>query len=174
MGQQQLLLITLGIILVGIAIFVAIDIFVTSAAQANRDYLTNKIYLFSDMAIAYYKKPVEQNGGGGSFIGWEPHSALYTSEDISSDEEKEDTTKSKGKGLEKSGGKAKGLLKKKNGDSEQSGIIISTQQGTFNFTMEPKRIIVAAQGIETGDDGKNFVRIRAEITEKNTIIEVIN
>src|SRR3989339_505095 len=37
MGQQQLLLIVLGVIIVGIAVVVGINVFTASSSQANRD-----------------------------------------------------------------------------------------------------------------------------------------
>ncbi|MDZ7766193.1 MAG: hypothetical protein U5K00_17525 [Melioribacteraceae bacterium] len=37
MGQQQLLLIVLGVIIVGIAVVVGINVFTASSAAANRD-----------------------------------------------------------------------------------------------------------------------------------------
>ncbi len=71
MGQQQLLLIALGIIVVGIAVVVGINQFSTSAAEANRDQLISDLNFLSVVAQAYYKKPASYGGGGLSFTGWE-------------------------------------------------------------------------------------------------------
>ena len=43
MGQQQLLLIILGVIVVGIAVAVGITMFSDSAISANRDAVTNDL-----------------------------------------------------------------------------------------------------------------------------------
>ena len=76
MGQQQLLLIALGIIVVGIAVIVGIDQFSTSAAEANRDSITLDLNFISSLARAHYKKPVEIGGGGNSFANFGIPTAL--------------------------------------------------------------------------------------------------
>ena len=43
MGQQQLLLIILGVIIVGIAVAVGITMFQDNAISANRDAVTNDL-----------------------------------------------------------------------------------------------------------------------------------
>lgn len=70
MGQQQLLLIVLGIIVVGIAIAIAMQLFRQNAIDTKRDNLINESANIASIAIAYYKRPVEYGGGGRSFIGW--------------------------------------------------------------------------------------------------------
>ena len=64
MGQQQLLLIVLGVIIVGIAVAVGIDQFSTSAAEANRDALVFDLSFLSGLARAHFTRPVELTGGG--------------------------------------------------------------------------------------------------------------
>jgi len=71
MGQQQLLLIVLGIIVVAIAVVVGINQFSTSAAEANRDLLISDLNFISTLALAHYKKPVSIGGGGNSFANFE-------------------------------------------------------------------------------------------------------
>ena len=71
MGQQQLLLIALGIIVVSIAVAVGMNQFSTSAVEANRDRLISDLNFLSVVAQAYYKKPASYGGGGQSFTGWE-------------------------------------------------------------------------------------------------------
>ena len=70
MGQQQLLLIALGIIIVGIAIFVGITLFRSNAIETKRDHLINECMNIASVAQQYYYKPVEMGGGGRSFNGW--------------------------------------------------------------------------------------------------------
>ncbi|MDP1677122.1 MAG: hypothetical protein Q8L88_09660 [Bacteroidota bacterium] len=69
MGQQQLLLIILGVIIVGIAIAVSITIFRDSGVSANRDALRTDLLLLASKAKHYYKRPVSMGGGGYSFTG---------------------------------------------------------------------------------------------------------
>jgi hypothetical protein len=80
MGQQQLLLIALGIIVVGIAVVVGINQFSISAAQSNRDQLYSDLNFISAFARAHYKKPVEFAGGGNSFANFEIPTALLENE----------------------------------------------------------------------------------------------
>ncbi len=79
MGSQQLLLIILGVILVGVSIVVGINLSLSNAVENNRQELINRINLVSDLAMAYYKKPVEQGGGGGSFLDFDINSILKES-----------------------------------------------------------------------------------------------
>jgi hypothetical protein len=71
MGQQQLLMIVLAIIIVGIAIAVSIALFRANAIQQKRDVLIEETSSLAAMAIQYYKKPQAMGGGGNSFIGWQ-------------------------------------------------------------------------------------------------------
>ncbi len=69
MGQQQLLLIILGVIVVGIAVAVGVTMFNDSAVSANRDAVTNDLINFASRAQQYYRRPKALGGGGGSFVG---------------------------------------------------------------------------------------------------------
>jgi hypothetical protein len=71
MGQQQLLLIVLGIIVVGIAVIVGIDMFSASAVEANRDAIFSELNFISAFARAHFKKPVTMGGGENSFANFE-------------------------------------------------------------------------------------------------------
>lgn len=71
MGQQQLLLIVLGIIIVGIAIVVGINVFAASAADSKRDAVTNELLHLGGMAQQYYKTPIAYGGGQRKFTNWE-------------------------------------------------------------------------------------------------------
>jgi hypothetical protein len=69
MGQQQLLLIILGVIVVGIAVAVGITMFSDSAISANRDALTNDLVNLASRAQQYFRRPVALGGGGYTFSG---------------------------------------------------------------------------------------------------------
>ncbi|MCK5571566.1 MAG: hypothetical protein KAJ12_02345 [Bacteroidetes bacterium] len=69
MGQQQLLLIIVGTVIVGIAIAVAISLFTDQAAAANRDEVVNDLVHYASGAQGYYRKPRMLAGGGNSFNG---------------------------------------------------------------------------------------------------------
>ena len=70
MGQQQLLLIVLGVIVVGIAVVVGINLFNANAISANRDGVTSDLNNLGAMAQQYYKKPASMGGGANTFTGW--------------------------------------------------------------------------------------------------------
>ena len=70
MGQQQLLLIILGIIVVGIAIAVGMGLFRADSVSHKRDLLLNETSSLATLAMAYYKKPANLGGGGNTFTGW--------------------------------------------------------------------------------------------------------
>lgn len=76
MGQQQLLMIVLAIIIVGIAIAISVQLFKSNAIESKRDLLIEETNSLAAMAIQYYKKPQEIGGGGRSFMGWEVPSQM--------------------------------------------------------------------------------------------------
>ena len=67
MGQQQLLLIVLSVIIVGIAVVVGIQMFGASAASANLEAVSNDLLNLASRAQQYYVKPKGMGGGGNSF-----------------------------------------------------------------------------------------------------------
>jgi Tfp pilus assembly protein PilE len=69
MGQQQLLLIILGVIVVGIAVAVGISMFSDNAVSANRDAVSNDLVNLAARAQQFYRRPAALGGGGNSFVG---------------------------------------------------------------------------------------------------------
>jgi hypothetical protein len=67
MGQQQLLLIVLGIIIIGLSIAVGISVAATSSVQANRDGVLSDLQNLSALARQHYIRPVVLGGGGYTF-----------------------------------------------------------------------------------------------------------
>jgi hypothetical protein len=67
MGQQQLLLIVLGVIIVGIAVVVGINLFNANAKEAAKDGVVSDCTNLGAMAQQFYKKPISMGGGGNSF-----------------------------------------------------------------------------------------------------------
>jgi type II secretory pathway pseudopilin PulG len=85
MGQQQLLLVILVTILVGIATVVAINTFGSSNVNANRDSVRNDVAAISAQAQAWYIKPSMLGGGNNSFVGMTFYDIGFSAEEISSD-----------------------------------------------------------------------------------------
>jgi Tfp pilus assembly protein PilE len=83
MGQQQLLLIVLGVIIVGIAVVVGINVFTASAASSNRDAITADLANFASLSLEYFRKPKALGGGGNSFVGFTIPTTLATTANMS-------------------------------------------------------------------------------------------
>jgi len=70
MGQQQLLLIVLGVIIVGIAIVIGLNLFQQASIDNKRDVVVNECQHLATLAIEYSMKPSSLGGGGNTFTGW--------------------------------------------------------------------------------------------------------
>ena len=67
MGQQQLLLIVLGVILVGVAVVLGIQYFGVGSNEGAKDELVAHNLTIGANAQEWYKKPVAMGGGGGAW-----------------------------------------------------------------------------------------------------------
>jgi hypothetical protein len=77
-GQQQLLLIVLAIIIIGIAVVFSITLFRQKAIDSKRDLLIDECGNLAMDAMKYYKKPSDLGGGGNTFTGWSIPEILST------------------------------------------------------------------------------------------------
>ena len=80
MGQQQLLLIILGVIIVGIAIAVGISMFSSGTVQANKDAIVNDLNNLGANAYQYRIRPTTMGGGSGAYTGYTIPGKLVTNE----------------------------------------------------------------------------------------------
>jgi hypothetical protein len=69
MGQTQLLLVILGVILVGVAIFIGVQMFQHHAVDDVRNAVMTDLNNYAARALAYYGKSTAQGGGNKSFTG---------------------------------------------------------------------------------------------------------
>ena len=69
MGSQQLLLIVVGVVLIGIMVIVGVFMFRDQAAATNRDAMTNDLIHLASSAQKYYRRPRLMGGGDSSFDG---------------------------------------------------------------------------------------------------------
>jgi hypothetical protein len=69
MGQQQLLLIILGVIIVGIAIAVGLSLFSAQSVQANKDAIINDLNNVAAYCYQYKIRPTSMGGGQNSYVG---------------------------------------------------------------------------------------------------------
>lgn len=70
MGQQQLLLLLAGVILIGLAIVIAVKLFDVNALESNRDAVYIDTVSLVANAQHCYQLPRMLSGGGGSFVGY--------------------------------------------------------------------------------------------------------
>ena len=66
MGQQQIMLIILGVIVVGVSIAVGIAQFGSQSVSSNKDGLTNDLNNLSANAYQFKILPSSMGGGGNS------------------------------------------------------------------------------------------------------------
>ena len=81
MGQQQLLLLVLGIVIVGLAVVVGIQAFSENQKKANADALVNDAIRIASDAQAWKLKPAAF-GGGASATNWTGLSLLQIGYDV--------------------------------------------------------------------------------------------
>ena len=78
MGQQQLLLLVLGIVIVGLAVVVGIQAFGENQKKANSDALVNDGVRIASDAQAWKLKPAAFGGGAGG-ANWQTDAATPVS-----------------------------------------------------------------------------------------------
>ena len=71
MGQQQLKLVIFGIVVMGIVIGFANQLFDVSPEDSNKESITSELMNLSTIAQQYFNRPVAMGGGGDNFTGWQ-------------------------------------------------------------------------------------------------------
>lgn len=85
MGQQQLLLVILVTIIVGIATVVAINTFSSSFDSANVDAVRQDVAQIAASAQSYYMKPTMLGGGGKDFSGITFEDITFAADNMNND-----------------------------------------------------------------------------------------
>jgi hypothetical protein len=70
MATQQLLLIVLGVVIIGIMIVIGTVLFSDHSASTCRESISQDLLVVAAKAQGYRRKPKIQGGGGGSFVGF--------------------------------------------------------------------------------------------------------
>ncbi len=70
MGQQQLLLIILGVIIVGVAIAVGISMFSSQSVKSNQDAILSDLANLAADGYQYKIRPTSMGGGNGTYVGY--------------------------------------------------------------------------------------------------------
>ena len=145
MGQQQLLLIVLGVIIVGIAVVVGINVFTSSAQSSNRDLVISQLTNLAAKAQQYYRKPTALGGGGNDFNAF----ALAPA----------DTGNAAGSFALSSSVPS--------GNAAVAGSVTA-------ISSSAQTIYIVAGGTEEGNDGTNPVKAYATVTRDGIATTVLN
>ena len=70
MGQSQLLVIAVTILVIGLAIIGAVYLFHSDDVTANKNAMINDMNQLAHVAVRYYVRPAGLDGGGHSFAGF--------------------------------------------------------------------------------------------------------
>ncbi|HEY6951815.1 MAG TPA: hypothetical protein VI758_05375 [Bacteroidota bacterium] len=76
MGQQQLLIIVLTVLIVGMAVYGAFNWMNSYGESAQRDLIIQRMNILVGEAKKYAAKPASLGGGDGSFVGFSPPAKL--------------------------------------------------------------------------------------------------
>ena len=80
MGQQQLLLLILGVIVVGLAVAVGVTMFGAHSTESNKDGVTTGLMAVAANAFEFKLRPTTLGGGRPSYVGYSIPSKLRSDE----------------------------------------------------------------------------------------------
>ena len=83
MGQQQLLLILLGVIIIGAAIVLALGLMSAQSIQSNKDAIINDLNQISSHVYQYRISSSSLAGGAGKYTGYRLPNSLASNENAS-------------------------------------------------------------------------------------------
>lgn len=145
MGQQQLLLIVLSVIIVGVAIAVGVTQFRSSAVDSNRQAVIGDLVNLAAKAQRYFRTPVQLGGGGQNFDGF----VLSTVENQNANGNYDVVTTTPG---------------------DNSAIT----PGTTPISGSAGSIIIVGSGTETGNVGTDPVKVYVTVTPDAIATTIMN
>ncbi|MBO6576706.1 MAG: hypothetical protein JJ896_13840 [Rhodothermales bacterium] len=145
MGQQQLLLLVLGIVIVGLAVVVGIQAFSENQKKANADALVNDAIRIASDAQAWKLKPAAF-GGGASATNWTGLTLLQLGYDVG------DNTSTQGEA-----------------DDDQ----YENLNGIFDMSASGATLTILGTGYN-GSTAFNTVRVTVTGTEPSDITTLVN
>ena len=145
MGQQQLLLIILSVIIVGIAIAVGINMFQTNAVDSNRQAIVSDVMNLGAKAHRFYRTPTSLAGGGQDFQGF----YLTTAE----------ATNANGQ-----------FIATATAPTGTANVTATADSISSSATT----IYIVASGVEVGNDATNYVKVYATVTGQAVTTSVLN
>jgi len=157
MGQQQLLLIILGVIIVGIAVAVGITMFTAGARDANRDQVVNDLVNLAARAQQFYRRPSAMGGGQQSFGDGNGDN---TDGQISFDLTAADTANANG-------------WYAIYPDASTAGQIDAINASRIDYA-SGQLLIIKGWGVEKGNDGTNPVQAYVTVQPDKFVTTVVN
>lgn len=148
MGQQQLLLIVLSVIIVGVAIAVGVTQFKSSAVDSNRQAVIGDLVNLAAKAQRYYRTPQQLGGGNQDFANF----ALSTIEQTNAN------------GNYDVGDAAPG---------DNSPVVPPTPPTAATGGVGAPVFIIGS-GTETGNDGTNPVKVYVQVTPDQITTTILN
>lgn len=92
MGQQQLLLIGISVILVGLSVVVGMSMYRSYLVQLNREQVLADLNIIGADAQGFYRRAIQQGGGSTSFMNYkipfgyqDNPNGIYTIQTVSKD-----------------------------------------------------------------------------------------
>ena len=146
MGQQQLLLIILSVIIVGIAIAVGINMFQTNAVDSNRQALISDVTNLGAKAHRYFRTPTSLAGGGQDFQGF----YLTTKE----------STNANGQFIVTA--------------TAPTGTANVTANPNDSVSTSATTVYIVSSGVEIGNDATNYVKVYATVTGQAVKTSILN
>ncbi|MBL7190632.1 hypothetical protein ISS30_02970 [bacterium] len=148
MGQQQLLLIVLGVIIVGIAIVVGLNMFQTKSVEANKMAVIADLTNLAAKAQMYYKKPSSLGGGSQDFNGF----ALVTNEQSNDN----------------------GSYRISTAAQATKVAAVASIPAYAAIAASATTIYVTGYGTEKGDDGTNLIHVYLTVTGSSFTTTILN
>jgi hypothetical protein len=150
MGQQQLLLIILSVIIVGIAIAVGINMFQTNAVDSNRQAVIGDVMNLGAKAHRYWRTPTSLAGGGQDFEGF----LLTDNEAVNANGD---------------------FIVTATEPTNATDITPDTAGAqTSPIGDGTNTIYIVATGKEVGNDGSNHVKVYATVTGSDVSTSILN
>ena len=146
MGQQQLLLIILSVIIVGIAIAVGINMFQTNAVDSNRQALISDVTNLGAKAHRFFRTPTSLAGGGQNFQGF-----YLTAKE---------STNANGQFIVTA--------------TEPTGTGNVTAAPNDSISTSATTVYIVASGVEVGNDNSTYVKVYAEVTGQAVNTSILN
>ncbi|HCX72274.1 MAG TPA: hypothetical protein DHM37_01000 [Candidatus Cloacimonas sp.] len=138
MGTQQILLIVLSVVVVGIAVAVGITMFNNQAVNSNRQAVISDLQNLGAQVMAWYRMPASMGGGG--------QAANLTTGDANGESLSDE------------------LYNYIGFDSDGNFL---NQNGSYSTTVTTTTIEIVGEGNETGNDGSTPVKATLVITPAN-------